>query len=512
MDSKTKYMTEKERDRISGYIDDLRSIRAGTSHLVSEWNEIERAYMGDQPVIPGMPNTRVNILNMQVEGQTVEISENEINISVRGIAPGDELYARWAKTALDWTIRKNNSRTLLSVFARRLIKFGTAWLKAEFDPDAADGFGLVRFNNVPASNIYVDPMITETANLQKAEFIMETIEMTLEEADKLYGEKAECIIPTHEFVKDIINNKMNDISGVRSRSFTLIQRWSRSNGKLRLEEFSECGLLLYDSHKEGGRTVNQIESKEIPENYYSCVNDKYPYFAAVCYPVEGRFHGYGDGKLILRLQDMLNDLYDKIRIAARPNLILYDTNAEADLQNFDEFSFDPVPFNGDSSREPIKAVQWGAINESWWRLLHSVHQEIQRVTRYGELMAGLSNTSSSATEAAIMHRQGNRAVSNKRTAVRQVLVQACEYAAGLMMEFNQGIKPFRTDDEGAGFEWIDFDKMRNVPVFMPPQSGYSRRYAETTGKAPDRQLLEHRGKIVTKNVELDIQVGMGDAT
>ena len=45
MDKKSKYMTEKERERVNAYISDLRDLRAGMSHLVSEWNEIERAYI-----------------------------------------------------------------------------------------------------------------------------------------------------------------------------------------------------------------------------------------------------------------------------------------------------------------------------------------------------------------------------------------------------------------------------------------------------------------------------------
>ena len=53
------------------------------------------------------------------------------------------------------------------------------------------------------------------------------------------------------------------------------------------------------------------------------------------YSREGNLWGYGDGKLLLPLQKLINELYDKIRIASRPNLLLFDINSELSLDDFD---------------------------------------------------------------------------------------------------------------------------------------------------------------------------------
>ena len=71
---------------------------------------------------------------------------------------------------------------------------------------------------------------------------------------------------------------------------------------------------------------------------------------------------------------MINNLYDMIRIAARPDLILFDPKAEVDLEDFDENSFQPRPCN--TPRETVYTVSLGKVNENWWRLLGSIHQEV----------------------------------------------------------------------------------------------------------------------------------------
>jgi predicted SAM-dependent methyltransferase len=132
----------------------------------------------------------------------------------------------------------------------------------------------------------------------------------------------------------------DDIDGA-----TIIQYWSKHKGILRLREFSACGVLLYDSHKTGDRKENQKNNKFDHKPYYKYVNNKYPYFFTGLYPIEGSLWGFGDGKLLEALNDLLNDFYDKIRIAARPNLILFDPMSEVDLSDFDDNSFDEVYFS-----------------------------------------------------------------------------------------------------------------------------------------------------------------------
>jgi len=491
-------MSKEDGERVGGYLAQLRTARAGMSQLVREWEQVERSYRGDQPDMPGMPNTRVNIMNMQIEGQTSEIVDSEIAVTAQGQSPGDEKYAEWAQIVLEWTLRQNTPRQLLVQFARRLLKLGSAWLKAEFDPDAADGFGLVRFNCVDPQNVYVDPLVTEPRRLHRARYIMESMEISKEAAAELYGDKAAALTPTRGI-------------GANGETYGLIQRWSRQRGQLRLEEFTEDGFLLYDSHREGTRFTNQRAAAENVVNYYAHVDGGYPYFMASCYPVEGRLHGFGDGKIIYRLQEMLNDLYDKIRLAARPNLILYNANAEMELEEFDTASFQPISYNADVPGEPVRMVPWGSINDSWWRLIYSVHQEVQRVTRYGEIMMGQAASVSTATEASILHQQGSRAVTDKKKIVQETLAQACKYAVGLMMEFYDGVKAFRLsgNTDGKAFEWIDFDMLRSVPVCTPPQDGYSRMYSERSGDSPEWQLLEENGRPYTKSVQLDLQISLG---
>jgi hypothetical protein len=229
-------------------------------------------------------------------------------------------------------------------------------MKVYFDPNFSNGFGLVRICTPPLNKVFIDNAIKDIYRLQEATYIAETITYSQERIVELYGEEKAISLDygNNEYYDNGIFHEDRTLDD--EYSSTVIQRWSRKNGQLRLEEFSACGVLLYDSSKDGDRKTNQKNKKNVEEPYYAYVDNKYPYFMTTLYPEEGKLYGFGDIKLLNPIQDMINDLYDKIRIAARPDLLLVDTNAEVDIEDFDESSFEPRPFNGAMQGQPIYSV------------------------------------------------------------------------------------------------------------------------------------------------------------
>lgn len=506
------FMTEDEMTKINFYIDELNNNRGQMQELFADWERYEKAYKGEQELVDNRPNTRVNITNANVEGQIASMIDQNLSINTIPQSPNDAKYAEWARIGLNWTIRKNKIKNLLSNHERRRLKFGSAFFKVYFDPNFANGFGLVRICTPPINKIFIDNAIKDVDRLEDATYIAETINYSQDKIIEVYGKEKALALDygNNEYYDNGIFKE--DRTSDDEYTTTVIQRWSKNGGVLRLEEFSACGVLLYDSHKEGDRKSNQKNKKIDIVPYYEYVDNKYPYFMTTLYPVEGQLYGFGDIKLLEPIQTLINDLYDKIRIAARPDLLLIDTNAEIDVEDFDESSFDPRPFNGAIQGQPIYSVPWGRVNANWWQLLESAHAEAQKVTRFSDLMLGQGRSSDSATEAAIQQQQGSSATNQKKSALTETFTCVLEYVLGLSMELYTEGKAFRLSDKEDDYEWIDFRQLATVPIKKPVTQGYIREFREANPESdiPKWMLLEdENGTPLSKNVDLDIEVSIG---
>jgi len=508
----SEFMTDEEITEINECLTLLNQNKGEMSKYYSEWADIDTSYRGDQAKEKNLPNTRVNIFNANIEGQVSNIVDMNMSVMTRGEGPSDQSFANWARIGLDWTLRKNRFKKVLAKHERRRELFGAGIFKVYFDPNEFYGFGLTKICCPPLNKIFIDNKVKDDLRFQEAEYIAETIRYSKTQFINIYGDKKSSAISyglnSTEDMTTFSEEETND----DDNSATLIQWWSRQEGKLRLREFSGCGILLYDSHKEGGRKDNQKNSNKKIEPYYNYVNNKYPYFFTGLYPIEGKLFGFGDGKLLQPLQKMLNDLYDKIRITAKPNLILYDPSIlEADLSDFDLNSLEPRPANLIQGKA-IESVPWGQLNESWWRLLLQIHEEIQRVTRFSYLMLGQRSSADTATEAAIQQQQGNSSSDHKKLMLQETTAEMCEYVLGIMIDNYTEAKAFRIDENKEDYEWIDFRQLANVPVMQPTTQSFRNEYIENNPdkEPPMWQVLEDEsGNQVTKNIDLDIEISMG---
>jgi hypothetical protein len=510
-------MNEDEMKMVNDYISKINTNKGHLTDLYDEWEKIEIAYQGEQDKVDGRPNTRINIMNANIEGQVANIIDQNIAVMTRGESPSDANYSEFARVGLEFTLRKNYIKKVLDQHERRRIKFGNAVLKVHFEPDAISGFGLTKITCVPLNRIFIDGKIKDVLRLQEAEYIAEAIRLSKTQFIDIYGEeKADAIDYGEFYIEDTVVFK-EDTTEDDEDGATLIQLWCRHKGLLRLLEFTACGVLLYDSHKDGDRKTNQKGKAFEHKPYYQYVNNKYPYFITVLYPVEGRLWGFGDGKLLEPLNNLLNDLYDKIRIAARPHLILFDPDSEVDLEDFDENSFEPRPARL-STNKAVDYVPWGTVNDSWWRLLSQIHEEAQRVTRFSDLMIGQGATSANtATEATIQQQQGNNSTDQKKQILQVTLQEMCEYILGIMMDSYSEAKAFRLTEDKDEYVWIDFRDLTKVPAMKPATIDFMTKYKQglnesgMEGELPKWEILtnDKTGEPITKNVDLDIEINIG---
>lgn len=509
---RNEFMTEDEIHQANCYIDELNQNKGQMQKHYTDWDKYETAYKGEQSKISNRPNTRINIVNANIEGQVSSMIDQDIAITTIPESPSDKKYAEWARVGLEWTIKKNKIKKVLDIHERRRLKFGTGILKVCYEPEFANGFGLVQIKSPPLNKVFVDNAIKELVRIEEASYICETIKYSKHYAKETYGEEKASAIDYgyNEFHDNGVFHE--DWTEDDEYNFILIQRWSKHKGKLRLQELTGDGVLLYDSHKEGDRDENQKEKKYKHESYYSFINDRYPYFFTGLYPVEGEFYGFGDVKLLNSIQNMINDLYDFIRIGSKPNLMMVDTNSEVSLEDIEENSFKPRYYNGTASKQPVVTIPYAQTNSEWWKLLESAHMEAQKVTRYSDLMLGQGKSSDTATEAAIQQQQGNSSTNHKKMLLTETLVEVLETVLGLMMEFYTDEKAFRISEDKQEYDWIKTQDLKNVPIMKPATQNYKDEYRKKNPGSEEPEWMIHEdknGKPMTKNVELDIEVSIG---
>jgi hypothetical protein len=514
-ETRSTLMTEEEMREVNYMITCLNQNAANMGELYADWDEIEEYYGNNQEVKKNTPGSKMNVVNSSIEGMVCQTVDREIQPNVSGVSAEDNNFAAMAKNGLNWIIRNNKMRRKLAPFCRKIYKFGHGVIKVCFDHNFANGFGLSKFEIVPLNRIFIDTKIKDPLRLEEAEYIVETVNLSKTFAVEVYGEEKARTIDYgfNEFRDNGVFDEAYSFDDEDS-SWTLIQWWSKTGGKLRLREISACGILLHDSFKFGGR--DEIQGAEItPKSYYKYVNDTYPYFMATEYQLEGDLYGFGDGRLLIPLQKALNELYDKIRIQMRPNTAGIDTYSGIDPDCINDNSFEPVPYDGArlAGRPPMYEFRWGTVNQEMFGLIEAIHTEAQRVIRFSDLMMGQAKSASTATEAAIQQEQGGSRLKYEKGNVEDVLSDACKYALELMMEFSKTGKSLRIEDTKTDkkYEWVDFRKMAEVPVQMPSTKEYQDQFLSRnrTSKPPEFMNVTENGQPVTRNIDLDIYISVG---
>jgi hypothetical protein len=509
---RSQVMTDEEMSRLNTYISLLNENRSSMQKDYTRWAEEEEYYSNEIEDVPKRPNTKVNITCATVEGLVTQVVNPNLAVVCKGVSPEDEDFAEWGNISLEWALRMNKIHKKCSVHETRREKFGAAWIKLVWDENFA-GQGLPVIMVPSLNKIFVDQKIKDFLRLEEAEFIAETINLSRTYAEDRYGKDKAALIDYG--LNDRIDNGIfiEEQSSMDERNFTLIQWWSKEQGYLRLQEFTGCGVLLYDSFKTGEPKHQDQYSVLNPKPYYKYTNN-YPYFLTIKYFREGHLLGFGDAKLLIPMQKLLNEMYDKLRIQMRPNLTLIDVDTDVDVDGFDdEDSFNPVPFNGKKVKgQPVWSIPWGQIGNDYWKLIDNIHNEAQKITRFSDIMTGQGNSATTATEAAIQQSQGNTHTEHEKMFLEDTLGDVCSYMIAMMMEKFVGGKAFRIAGEKKAYEWVDFEKMASIPAMKPASKAYKDKFRQFNPTSPQPEwehVTNEKGKPIMKSVELDIEVSVG---
>jgi hypothetical protein len=467
-----KIMTPEQKKRAEFYLNHYRTLVAEMEPRKEEYEELQKLYRADLEIDDeDDPNCFVPMINPTVEGQ-IQTLDIDPQVTCKGEGYSDHQFARTGEILATWMFRKNKIRKLIKRHERRRRGYiGTAWFKEVWDENALEGFGMPVITCPSTTKVFVDGKIKDYMRLQDADFIIEEIGsmsiMTLKQ------DKTREPINKDYTMEDVANaialgNTELDFDGEESGddkdSFTLLHIWTRLNdhGNLQLIEMSKCGVIITES--------------DPSEPYYTKVKNKYPYFVTVLYEDEGSFHGFSDGKLLKRLQILLNNLWNECVLACRhaaQTTTYIDPSAKVDPDEFAAGKRDPRnPVAAKNPQNNIKESQGRGINIVVFQLINLVVQEAQRVVRFSSLKTGTSTgRDMTARQAGIEMQEAERGMDDKKADLSDTLAEVAEYGMCLMMENWSAAKAFRIS-ENDDFEWIDAREMSTIPVLVPADSSY----------------------------------------
>lgn len=495
-----KVNTKEQRERADFYLSKYRQLKSEMQPMLEEWERIEKLYRCERDKkSENDPNSFDPIILPVVEGQTAAMGEKNISASVKGEGYSDQKFAHTGQILTDYAYRHIRIKSKVKQGIRRYVKLGTGCFAIGWNPDALDGFGLPDWRTPQINKVFVDGKIKNLMDVEKAEYIIEEIgSFSILSARKEYGDDIAEAVSLGNIDSDFdASESMDDRD-----SFTKLHVWTRNNdeGNLQRLEISLCGIMLKESDPSAP--------------FYEHVENQYPFKFFGLYPQEGKFHRFGDGKLLERLQILLNNLWDECVIAAK-----YSAQAERYVDP--DSGLDPDQIDGDPShpiyvREPktnVHTIQGQGINQVIFTLVNLILNEIQRITRFSTLMMGSApGREITATQSGIMVQQGNAGIDDKRGDISEAIAEGTMYMLGLMMEFWPAGKAIRITEESDDIEWVDARNLKSVPAMIPTDTEFENKWrtVNPTKPVPKFMQLETDGKPQTKKAMFDIEVSIGE--
>ena len=511
--SREELMTPEQIERVNFYLEKYTDGKSLMTERLEEWEEIEEAYKGNRTDVSEngveLNPVAVNVILAQVEGQVSSMMNNNITGTYRGIGYSDQQFAATAGIVGDFILKQNGAKQLVKQSARRYLKFGNAIAVVRWDAEAFNDFGIPRIDMPKLGTIVIDDKIDDIVHdLQRADYIIEEVgSRSIIWARRKYGDEIADAIVLGNNSQDF---EYQDID--TDESFTYLRVWTKNNEyeNLQLIEMSLCGILLSES--------------EPNKPYYSNVFNQYPFFAAGLYKDEADSYYFGDGKVLLPMQKLINKLYDEIILAvkfASQGRTYVDPASRLNPVEFAQA--DPsIPIYVKNPNQMIRTERGQGLNEVVLSLVANILDKVQETTRFSALMTGNdTGRDMTATQAGIQMQQGITGIDDKKSDLSKMLGDALNYSLGLCMEYWNAAKAFRVADNDDEFEWIDTRQFKSIPEMIPSSSEFISNWSKNNPDEKDKpkfMQLEYdeeteegtSKKGATKQIELDVIVNIGE--
>jgi len=506
-------MTDEEFE-MGKYYSDLYSQRqAEISKNKDYWDRLWELYGCQRDAVSDdedYPNNFFPIITPCVEGQTASIIEGGIEFSHATNNPGQSQFMVQYDAASEFARRQNRFLDYFKDYTRKYDLIGTACITPAWENRFAvvkgKPVGFPKLTVCPLLSVMVDGRIKDVKDIQYAEYIIHEIGFqTLGWAKRTYGEdKGNAIsIGYNRYEGTDPDESLDD-----SYSFILLHVWTRSNepGNLQLIEMTSDGFVLRYSDPK--------------EPYYTYVENEYPFYFSRMMPVEGQFYGHGDGTLLKKLQEGLNNLMDEMELACRfsaQGKVIVDPKGKMGVDQLTSNPADIAVCN--NPNENIKVLQAMGINPVVIQMIQMIRDFAPEATRFAQIMTGnQQGVSATATQINSQMMQGSVGINDKKSDIARAMEWTDRYCLKLCMQYWD--KPFWSNlghDYAASRTFVDPQSMIKGPSAIPARNDVVEKIEKRSNifkffkrnKQQTDLAKDDKGELIYTDIDFDTKVFIG---
>jgi hypothetical protein len=459
------------------------------------------------------PASETNIIQPIIESQVSDIVNGDLDILVKGAGPSDQVFAATVGQVLKWVWYHNSMTKKLDGAERDRLNLGNVVYKVYWDKDAMSGRGLPIIYPMSPDSFFPDPKVTDVDNLQDADYIIQTTWYSRRKLRELFGEQAQFVKaePTGQSYDSRIFGE-GDYAGsdnITNDQACLFEYWERKDdGKLRLV-YCTRDVILADSDEDKKDNIATI-----PEEL-----NKYPFVMILGYKKKGRLWGMGDTEQLIRVQDVINDLDDQIRMNARlmGNVqIVVGVGSGINIHKWTNKPGLKVPAKDHTA---FQVVQPPYIPNYINNRREKAFYETELISGRSEVVEGRRSGSLRAASAILaLQEAGSRRSNHKKLMLQDGLREVMELVLAYVKEFMTVEQAFDiTEKDQTEFLWFRGSDLKAIPEltfnenFLPNSDEEGRgRYKPLLDDPYVNELGEEQpGEPLTKNAEFDLEVHIG---
>lgn len=449
-------------------------------NLMSDWAMFDDYVhnIQNEPETEESPGSVTNIIKPILDSQYSDILDKSYSTDALGREPGDHMYADDVQHGMDFVLDTNRFQEKLEISEHDRLELGTTIVKEYFDPDALNGRGLPTFEIVSPANFFPDPKWTSAVNIQDCEFIIHAVPRPLSYIRRQFPEvgkyvKREVTYP-YDPTLDIDTTKTDEVQVDTSQKALLIECYMKDeNGDIFCVHVANC-IVLEDSRdkKIVGKTLQR--------------RNLFPFVAIVCYPRRGTGWGMGDVEYLLPTQDLINDMDDQIRMAARamgnPQIAIgIGAGKGFDYRKWTNMPGQRIPLRDVNAFKVVPPVGVSAdiINRR-----EKAFEEANIISGRPDVNRGDTPGKGVTAASAIIALQqaGQKTVVHKAQQLKLGWSKVLELLYDdMIMHWDEGMW-IRINGEQPDFKFIDPSKLRNVPIMVP-------NMAQMEGEDTIKQLM-----------------------
>ena len=475
----------------------------------------------NEPETEESPGSVTNIIKPILDSQYSDILDKPFSTAALGREPGDHMYADDVQHGLDFVLDTNKFLEKLEMSEHDRLELGTTIVKEYFDKDALQGRGLPTFEIVSPANFFPDPKWTSSSRMQDCEFIIHAVPRPLSYIRRQFPKlgkyvKREVTYP-YDPTLDIDTTRTDEVEVDTSQKALLIECYMKDdNGDIYCVHVANH-IVLEDS-RDKGIIGTKLQRRNL-----------FPFVSIVCYPRRGTGWGMGDVEYLIPTQDLINDMDDQIRMAARsmgnPQVVIgIGAGKGFDYRKWTNMPGLRIPMRDVNSFKVVPPV---GVSSDIINRREKAFEEANIISGRPDVNRGDTPGKGVTAASAIIALQqaGQKTVVHKAQQLKLGWTKVLELLYDdMIMNWDEGMW-IRINGEHPDFKFIDPSKLRNVPIMVPnmaqmegedtikPLMGTEPMMDETTGNPMMDETgnpMERMTEPMTREAEFDLKLNLGN--